>query len=253
MVATINPERWCEGRVHSLKRWTKKLYSIRIEADSLPFKAGQFTKLGLLLGDEFVERPYSYVNTPGVSPHEFYFVTVPDGPLTKAMVALEAGDPVWVMRRASGFLVLDEVPESDSLWLMSTGTGIGPFLSILESSEPWQRFPRVVLAHAVRLQEELSYGDRIRSIREKHPGQFDYIPLVSREDTDFALPGRITDALAEGRIESMVGLQLTPGSSQVMLCGNPGMVKDTCALLVERGLARNRRRTPGQITVENYW
>lgn len=253
MAIKINTERWCEGRVHSLKRWTEKLYSIRIEAATLPFKAGQFTKLGLPFEHEFVERPYSYVNAPDTAPHEFYFVTVPEGPLTNTMVTLKEGSSVWVMRRPSGFLVLDEVPDAEYLWLVSTGTGVGPFLSILESSEPWQRFTRIILVHAVRLQEELSYTDRIRSIGKMHPGQFEYVPFVSREDTDFAIRGRITDGISDGRLESRVGLKLSPDNCQVMLCGNPDMVNDTSQLLAERGLARNRRRTPGHITVENYW
>jgi ferredoxin--NADP+ reductase len=253
MAVKINTERWCEGRVHSLKQWTEKLFSIRVEADTLPFKAGQFTKLGLPFADEFVERPYSYVNAPQTSPHEFYFVTVPEGPLTNTMVTLKSGSPVWVMRRPSGFLVLDEVPDADYLWLMSTGTGIGPFLSILDSDDPWQRFQRIVLVHGVRLQEELSYRDRIDCIGDRHPGQFDYVPFVSRENADAAIRGRITAGLSDGRLESRVGLKLRPENCQVMLCGNPDMVSETGELLAQRGLARNRRRTPGHVTVENYW
>ena len=253
MTVKINTQRWCEGRVFDLKQWTEKLFSIRVDADTLPFKAGQFTKLGLPFEDEFVERPYSYVNAPETSPHEFYFVTVPEGPLTNTMVTLKPGSPVWVMRRPSGFLVLDEVPAADHLWLMSTGTGIGPFLSILESNESWQRFQRIVLVHGVRLREELSYSERISSISVRYPGQFDYVPFVSREDADSAIRGRITAGISDGRLESRVGLKLSPDNCQVMLCGNPDMVSETSGLLEERGLARNRRRTPGHVTVENYW
>jgi hypothetical protein len=142
MSKPIDPKRWSEGRVYALRRWTGTLYSVQVEAEVQPFLAGQFTKLGLQLDAEFVERPYSYVNAPQEMPLEFYFVTVPDGPLTRAMTVLQPGDPIWVMRRPSGFLTVNEVPDARHLWMLATGTAIGPFLSILKTGEPWQRFER---------------------------------------------------------------------------------------------------------------
>jgi len=253
MAKTINPERWCEGTVTELKPWTDQLYSLRVDASVNPFTAGQFTKLGLMVGDEFIERPYSYVNAPDERPLEFYFITVPDGPLTQRLVKLRPGDPVYVMRKAAGFLTLNEVPDAKHLWLLSTGTGIGPFLSILKTPEPWRRFERVVLVHAVRKAAELSFRDTIDALAERHPEQFTYVPFVSREDTDFAIRDRIPGALAAGTLEARAGIEITPEQSQVMICGNPAMVKDTSDALKARGLERNRRRAPGHITVENYW
>jgi len=253
MTTKIDPKRWCEGRVHSLRQWTDKLYSIRVEAEVDPFTAGQFTKLGLVIGDEFISRPYSYVNAPDETPREFYFVTVPDGPLTNAMTTLQAGDPIQVMRRASGFLTLNEVPDAAHLWMLSTGTAIGPFLSILKTAEPWRRFQRIILVHAVRLAEELSFAETIAALRDRYPDQFDFIPFVSRENTDFAIRARIPAAIHDGRLEQRAALEIAAGTSQIMICGNPDMVKSTQAELQARGLARNRRRAPGHITVENYW
>ena len=253
MSKTIDPNRWSEGRVYALKRWTDQLYSVQVEADVQPFLAGQFTKLGLQIDAEFVERPYSYVNAPHELPLEFYFVTVPDGPLTRAMTALKRGDPLWVMRRPSGFLTLNEVPDARHLWMLSTGTAIGPFLSILKTDEPWQRFERIVLVHAVRMAKELSFTDTIDSFSTRHARRFQFIPFVSREQTGFALPGRIPAALQSSLLEQRAGLQIRPENSQIMICGNPEMVKDTSAILKARGLQRNRRRSPGHITVENYW
>jgi len=253
MAITINPERWCEGTVNELKRWTDNLYSIRVDAPVNAFTAGQFTKLGLTIGDEFVGRPYSYVNAPDEHSLEFYFITVPDGPLTQQLVTLKSGDPIHVMRKASGFLSLNEVPESKHLWMLSTGTAIGPFLSIMKTPEPWLRFERVVLVHAVRTAEELSFQDTVESIAAQYPGQFSYVPFVSREDTDFAIRDRIPGAIYSGALESVAGITITPEHSQVMICGNPAMVKDTSDALKARGLERNRRRAPGHITVENYW
>jgi ferredoxin--NADP+ reductase len=218
-----------------------------------PFTAGQFTKLGLVIGDELVSRPYSYVNAPHETPLEFYFVTVPEGPLTNRMVGLMPGDAVEVMSRASGFLTLDEVPEAPHLWMLATGTAIGPFLSILKTAQPWQRFERIVLVHAVRLAAELSFSDTLQSLQRRHPGRFHFVPVVSREDTTFAYRARIPALIEDGRLEQHTGLPIDAATSQVLVCGNPDMVKATSATLFSRGLARNRRREPGQVTVENYW
>jgi ferredoxin--NADP+ reductase len=253
MSKPIDPKRWSEGRVYALRRWTGTLYSVQVEAEVQPFLAGQFTKLGLQLDAEFVERPYSYVNAPQEMPLEFYFVTVPDGPLTHAMTVLQPGDPIWVMRRPSGFLTVNEVPDARHLWMLATGTAIGPFLSILKTGEPWQRFERIVLVHAVRTAEELSFADTIKAFADRHPNQFQFIPFVSREQTGFALPGRIPAALQSTLLEQRAALDIRPETSQIMICGNPDMVKETSAALQARGLERNRRRTPGHITVENYW
>ena len=253
MTKEIDTKRWCEGRVHALRQWTDTLFSIQLEADVDPFIAGQFTKLGLEIGNELISRPYSYVNAPGDAMLEFYFVTVPDGPLTAKLVGLQAGDPIQVMRRAAGFLTLNEVPDSRHLWLLSTGTAIGPFLSILKTAEPWQRFERIVLVHAVRLASELSFPETIESLRTRYPEQFQFIPFVSRENTEFAICARIPASIADGRLEAAAGIEFSPDTSQIMICGNPDMVKSTQSMLEERGLSRNRRRTPGHLSVENYW
>ncbi len=249
----VDRKRWVEGRVHELHNWTDTLHSIRVEADIDPFTAGQFTKIGLPVDGELIGRPYSFVNAPAEPLLEFYFVTVPNGPLTGRLIKLQPGHSIEVSRRASGFLTIDEVPEARDLWLLSTGTAIGPFLSILKSEQVWQRFERVVLVHAVRRAEELSFSETIQSLLNTHTDRLQFIPFVSRETTDFAQQARIPVALDDGRLERCAGFQITADTSQVMLCGNPDMVKDTSASLQARGLSRNRRRTPGHISVENYW
>lgn len=249
----IDRERWSEGRVEQLHRWTDRLFSVRVRAEIQPFQAGQFTKLGLQIGGEFVSRPYSFVNSPQDDLLEFYFITVEDGPLTAQFVRLQPGDPIYVMRKPSGFLTLSEIPDAKHLWVMSTGTGIGPFLSILGTQEPWQRFDRVILIHAVRTASELSYSGRIGETGQLHAEKFRFIPFVSRESREGALSGRVPAAIEDGRLEDLSGLKIGPEQSQVMICGNPDMVKDTSEVLRQRGLERNRRRTPGHITIENYW
>lgn len=244
---------WTQGKVVARRQWTDKLISLQVEADVAPFTAGQFTRLALDVDGERVARPYSFVNAPHEQPLEFYFIIVPDGALSPRLGALDAGDTVWVATRASGFFVLDEVPEADILWCLATGTGLGVFLSILATDEPWQRFRHIVLVHAVRHGSDLSYGDKLDHFAAAHPRQFRMTPVVSREPSPQALRGRIPALIENGMLEEQAGTPLTRDTSQVMICGNPAMVKDTCAVLEARGMKRNRRTAPGHVTTENYW
>lgn len=244
---------WVEGRVIERIDWTPRLHSLCIEAAIEPFKAGQFTKLGLEIGSEVVGRPYSIVSAPGDPLLEFYFSTVPEGPLSPRLAQLDAGSPIQLAPKANGFLVLDEVPPSIHLWLLATGTGIGPFLSILKTAEPWQRFQRVVLVHAARAAEELTYRRAIARLLEAEPKRFSYLPMLSREPADYALAGRIPAAIADGRLEARAGLALEPALAHVMLCGNPAMIEDALAALAARGMRKHRRKEPGQISIETYW
>jgi ferredoxin--NADP+ reductase len=198
-------------------------------------------------------RPYSFVNAPEERPHEFYYVTLPDGPLTQRLCKLEAGDRVYLAPRPAGFLALSEVPDGENLWMISTGTGIGPFLSILKTDAPWKRFKQVVLVHAVRRAEELTHREVIEQLMHRRGRQMRTVSFVSREAAAGALPGRIPAAIEEGRLEAAAGVALSASASQVMICGNPAMVTDASAALARRGMKKHRRRDPGQITVENYW
>jgi len=252
-VQTAMAQKWVDGRVVNLRRWTTRLHSLMVDAPVDSFKAGQFARIALEIDGEEVARPYSYVNAPDERPLEFYFITVPEGPLTSRLVALTPGDPILVSPKPSGLLTLSELPEAEHLWLLSTGTAIGPFLSIIKTQEPWHRFARVVLVHAVRHAEELSYREVIDRTRQRQGGQFIYAPFVTREDTEFAIRGRIPEAIRDGRLEARSGIPLSAQRSQVMVCGNPEMVQDTLKVLEERGLKRNKRKDPGQISVETYW
>ena len=245
--------KWVEGTVVAQRHWTGLLYSLQVKAELAPFQAGQFTKLALAVDGEMVGRPYSFVNAPAARPHEFYYVVLHDHPLTPRLCKLEPGDPIYLAPQAAGFLTLNEVPPGEDLWLLATGTALGPFLSILGTEAPWRRFRRVVLVHAVRRPEELSYQAQIAALLAQHAGQFAFVPFVSREHSETALTGRIPQAIDDGRLEARAGIQLQAQSSRVMVCGNPAMVEDTVHALQRRGLKKHRRRDPGQINVENYW
>src|SRR5437762_1671063 len=193
----IDFNKWVKGRLAAKKQWTERLYSLQVEAPEVAFVAGQFGRLALPMdigkGEEMVGRPYSFVNAPHTSPHEFYFIVLDSGPLSPRLAALNVGDAVYLAPRASGFFSLSEVPPGEVLWCLSTGTALGPFLSSLRTEEPWPRFKQVVLVHAVRYANELAYRDTIATIQSAHPTQFRYIPFVSREDVPGAIRGRIPD------------------------------------------------------------
>jgi ferredoxin--NADP+ reductase len=245
--------RWIEGRVVSNRHWNDQLYSLQIDAPIEPFKAGQFTRLGLDIDGERVGRPYSFVNAPHERYVEIYSITVPGGQLSSELFHLQAGDLIWIAPKGAGFFTLSEVPEAEHLWMLATGTALGPFLAILKTDEPWRRFKKIVLVHAVRTAEELTYQDTIQALLKARPHELTYIPFVSREDTDFAIKGRIPQAIEDGRLEERAGIPITPYTSHVMLCGNPAMVSDTTEILEARCLKRNKRREKGHITTENYW
>jgi len=180
---------------------------------------------------------------------EFYGIVVPEGPLSPRLARLAPGDTLYVAKNPAGFLVVRELTDAETLWLVSTGTGIAPFLSILRTEEPWRRFRNVVLVHAVRHARELVYRELIATIGRP---AFRYVTFVSRESHPGALEGRIPAAISDGRLERAAGVALSD-DSRVMLCGNPDMLRDAQAALAARGLRKHRRRAPGHVVVESFW
>ena len=245
------------GRTLSQRRPTEHLRLLRVATEEpIPFKAGQFTKIGFPGpdGGRDLMRSYSFVNPPGAGFCEFCYSVLPQGGnLTPQLDRLEAGDELLVSTRPSGFLVLEEIPSADNIFFVATGTGIGPFLSIMDTADPWQRFRRVVLVHGVARAADMAYRDRISELAAAHPQQFSFVSLVTREDHAGSLRMRIPQALADGHIESACQASLDVRTCQFMLCGNPDMVRQTSAWLAERGFARNRRSAPGNVTIEKYW
>jgi ferredoxin--NADP+ reductase len=249
--------KWVQGEVTARRDWAPGLFSLQVAAPEVTFEAGQFARLALPAPpgsrEEMLGRPYSFVNSPDTAPHEFYVIVVPEGPLSPRLATLEPGAPLWLLENANGFFTIPEVPEADVLWCLATGTGLAPFLSILRDAATWQRYGRCVLVHAVRHAHELTYTDAITRIGTAHAGAFSYVPFVSRAEVPGTLHGRIPAAIADGRLEVRAGIPLSPENSQVMLCGNPAMIKDAHEVLATRGMRRHRRRAPGHITSEEYW
>lgn len=244
---------WIEGTVVENIHWTENLFTLKIDADVDEFTAGQFTSLALDIDGERIARPYSYLSSPQERPLEFFFYTATEGVLSNALVNLKAGDSIWVKKQSNGFFVLNEIPDCKEIWMLGTGTGIAPFFSILHSEEAWQRFEKVVLVHAVRTLADLRYQEKVNALRDNYQDRFLFQAFVSREVVPGTINGRIPSTLEDGSLEDAVGLKLDTEKSHIMLCGNPDMVSDVVSVLKAKGFAKNRRRTPGHITVENYW
>ncbi|MEE7533383.1 ferredoxin--NADP(+) reductase [Klebsiella huaxiensis] len=245
---------WVTGKVVKVQNWTDALFSLTVHAPVDPFTAGQFAKLGLDVDGERVQRAYSYVNAPSNPDLEFYLVTVPEGKLSPRLAALKPGDEVQVVSEAAGFFVLEEVPDCDTLWMLATGTAIGPYLSILEEGKDLDRFKNLVLVHAARYAADLSYLPQMQALEQRYAGKLRIQSVVSRENVPGMLTGRIPFLIETGALEEAVGLPMSAESSHVMLCGNPQMVRDTQQLLKEtRQMSKHLRRRPGHMTAEHYW
>lgn len=244
---------WLEGKVVESIHWSDKLFTLKIDADISPFIAGQFASLALEIDGKRVARPYSFLSAPHEDLLEFFFYTADQGVLSNALYALNAGDTVLVKNPANGFFILDEVPKSRDLWLIGTGTGIAPFLSILKTERPWETYENLVLVQGVRTEIDMQYQDVIKGFGDQYGDRFRFQGFISREPVEGTIQGRIPGSIADGSLEEAVNLKLTAQDSQVMLCGNPDMVKDAVELLNTRGLTKNLRKKPGHITTENYW
>jgi ferredoxin--NADP+ reductase len=231
------------------------------------FTAGQFARLGLARptadgGTEMVWRAYSIASSPLAPELEFFSIVVPEGPFTTGLVELGVGDTIHVDPVAYGFLTTDRFAPGEDLWLISSGTGLAPFLSILQDHAIWQQYQRVVVVHSVREVEELAYRIDIEHFAThpnfapyfaQQPDRLRYVPVVTRAQDGDMLNARVQTLLEDGRLEARAGLTLDPARSRVMLCGNPDMLKTLRAQLGERGFKPSRRGEAGNLAVENYW
>jgi len=216
------------------------------------FHPGQFMNLGLFLPGGFVSRSYSLASVPG-EPLEVLLARVGEGALTPALFELREGSQVSLDPKPQGFFTFDYVPPHRELWLLATGTGLGPFLSMLRSGQAFQRAERVILAHGTRGPSELAHREELAALEAARGGAFRYVPVLSRTFEPGLAQGRLTHALENGELERRADAQISPESAHLMLCGNPEMIEDVTRLLGARGLKRHRQRSPGHITTEKYW
>jgi ferredoxin--NADP+ reductase len=246
---------WLDARIIERIDWNSHLFSLRFTCPDFPgFTAGQFVKIGLPTSEgQILSRPYSLVNSPTEDYFEIMAVPVTDGSLSPKLHILKKGDDLKLMSPATGFLTIEEVPQSERLFMLATGTGVGPFLSIIQSQDVWDKFKHIVLVYAARKAEDLAYLEDIEALVKQRPSQLKFVPITSREVFPNGLYGRIPSLLQSMDIQKHCGLQIEPENSQVMLCGNPEMIKDAIEALSAFGLKKHLRRSPGQISMERYW
>ena len=250
-------EKFSLEKVLSVHRWTDTLFSFTMTRPShFKFTAGQFARIGLKVGDDLVVRAYSVVSSPFDETLEFFSIVVPDGAFTSNLKHLQVGDELYLEKIPYGFLTLTryQLPLPQDLWLLATGTGLAPFISMLQDFGTWTKYQNINLVYSVRTASELAYVERIQEIAESfgegHTG-FKFIPIITR-DPNAALHDRLPVLIENGELETYAGLNFNVESSHIMLCGNPQMVEDTKEALKARGLIMNRRGE-GNIAVENYW
>lgn len=246
-----------QEQVLSVRHWTDTLFSFTTSrAPTFRFENGQFTMIGIEVEGRPLLRAYSMASANYEDTLEFFSIKVPDGPLTSRLQHLKEGDPVIVGRKATGTLLLDNLKEGRHLYLLGTGTGLAPFLSIVKDPETYERFERVVLVHGCRQINELAYGETITRDLPEHEfvgeavkEKLIYYPTVTREP--FHNRGRITDLIASGQLFSDIGLPpMSVEADRFMLCGSPHMLADARVLLKERGMREGNHGEPGHYVIE---
>ncbi|MDB5413140.1 MAG: ferredoxin--NADP reductase [Rubritepida sp.] len=237
--------------------WTDSLFSFKCRRDpGLRFTSGQFAMIGLMVGGKPLVRAYSMVSPAWEHHLEFLSIKVQDGPLTSRLQHIQVGERVLIGRKTVGTLVLDNVRPGRNLWLLATGTGLAPFMSLIRDPDVFDRFDRVIVAHTVREVKELAYRDYITGELREHEllgemvsEKLIYLPSVTREP--FPVQGRITTRLESGDAERQAGVEpLDPEHDRVMICGSEAMNSDCKALLEARGFIEGTNHVPGSYVVE---
>jgi len=251
-VETVTGLRWLNDRL---------LTFTTTKPDKYSFAAGQYARLGLADDNGVIWRAYSMASAPHNDQLEFYGIMVSGGLFTTLLKNIRPGDRILVEKQVYGFMTPDRFVDGDDLWMLATGTGIGPFISMLRDPYVWQKFGNLVLVHGVRHGDEFSYRDTLLALQAQPPAataaRLQVIETVTRDPVPAGgtqiLCGRITTLLENGLLEKTSGLPLTVEASRIMMCGNPDMIEDTRRLLHQRGMRPCRRALPGQFVTENYW
>ncbi|MDY7025256.1 MAG: ferredoxin--NADP reductase [Pseudomonadota bacterium] len=244
-------------KVTHVHHWNDTLFSFRTTRDDgLRFKNGYFTMIGLEQENgRPLLRAYSFASSNFEEHLEFFSIKVQDGPLTSQLQKIEVGDEILIGKKPTGTLVCDNLLPGKNLWLLSTGTGLAPFLSIIKDPEVYENFDRVILTHGVRFVSELAYQDMIRELPDDEiyseiiDNKLMYYPTVTREP--YENNGRLTDLMVSGKMFVDLGLpKPSLEDDRFMLCGSPAMLKDFCAILDERGFKETRAGEVGHYVIE---
>ena len=246
-----------EEEVLTVHHWTDRLFSFTTTRDpALRFSNGHFTMIGLRVDGKPLLRAYSIVSANYEEHLEFLSIKVQDGPLTSRLQHIQVGDKIVIGKKPTGTLLIDYLLPGQNLYLLSTGTGMAPFLSIIRDPETYERFEKVILVHGVRQVHELAYHDYLTQDLPQHEflgemvsQQFLYYPTVTREP--YKHQGRVTDLIENGQLFADLGLPtLDPAQDRVMICGSPQMLKDLKRMLEERQFKEGNTSTPGDFVIE---
>ncbi|HQR04087.1 MAG: ferredoxin--NADP reductase [Proteobacteria bacterium] len=250
-------------RIIDIRRWTEKLFSLRVtRAPGFRFVPGQWVRLGIPSGGDLpggvIWRPYSIVSADHDDHLEFFSIVVPDGAFTSRLTRAAIGDTLYVEKQAYGFLTTARFTGGSDLWLLASGTGVAPFLSILRDPAVWQQYQNRILAYSVREARELAYLDEIHALAADPllgdgRSTLRLVPIVTREKLPDTLGERLPVLLRNGELERAAGLPLDVARSRLLVCGNPAMLDDVRDALNDLGLRSDRSREPGQFATENYW
>lgn len=250
--------RHTEERILAIHNWSPTVLSFRTTRyASFRFSAGHYARLGLAGQGETVWRPYSLVAPTWADYLEFLAVLIPGGAFSERLAQLRVGDSLLVEKPAYGFMTVDRLAAGSDLWLIASGTGIGPFVSVLYEPEVWRQFERLFVVHSVRHAAELAYRNELLTLPRlpwlaDAQARLQYLPIVTREPGVTELAQRVPQLLANGRLEQTAA-PLDVAHSRLMVCGNPELTADLRQMLRERGFATNRRGVPGQMAFEQYW
>ncbi|MCW5235742.1 ferredoxin--NADP reductase [Verminephrobacter eiseniae] len=246
-----------EERVLSVHHWTDRLFSFTTTRDSaLRFANGHFTMIGLRVNGKPLLRAYSIVSPNYEEQLEFLSIKVPDGPLTSRLQHIQAGDQIVVGKKPTGTLLIDYLLPAKRLYLLATGTGVAPFLSLIRDPDTYEKFEQVILVHGVRAVKELAYHDYLAQELPRHEllgemvrRQFRYYPTVTREP--FRHQGRPTTVIDSGQLARDLDLPaLSPMQDRVMICGSPEMLRDLKQMMRERGFNEGNTSKPGDFVIE---
>lgn len=254
---------WCTGEVIAKTIWTDGLFTLRVRVPGVkPFEAGQFLHLSLMSngqagvaetdGVKRINRPYS-VASPHGDELEFFIVLVEDGELTPLLWQLQVGDKLDISDKGSGRFTLAKSPAAKNLWLVATGTGLAPYIAMLRTDEPWEKYQEIVVVHGARYLDDLAYTDELHTYYDHYPGRFHLVQALTREAHHGKLAGRIPLLFEHGELESQTGVSCQADDSTVLLCGNPKMLDAMEELLGKRDMRRHRSKSAGQIVLERYW
>jgi ferredoxin--NADP+ reductase len=246
-----------EEKVLSVHHWTDRLFTFTTTRDqSLRFRNGHFTMIGLRVNEKPLLRAYSIVSANYEDHLEFLSIKVPDGPLTSRLQHIKVGDSIIVGRKPTGTLVTDYLLPGKRLYLVSTGTGLAPFMSIIRDPDTYERFDQIILMHGVRQVDELAYHDVLVEHLPKHEflgelvtSKLRYYPTVTREQ--YRNTGRVTELIESGKLFEDLGMPpLDAAHDRVMICGSPAMLRDLKHMLEQRGFKEGNTSTPGDFVIE---